>query len=65
MTANYYHMKNLLMLERKKLEKLDNEEYKKVPLPESFYNHIKNNQMTNPRVIQSENLLKIYKNLIL
>lgn len=64
LTAHYYNLKNLKMVEAKKLEKIDYDEFEIVPLPISFHNHIKNNQITNPRVIKFETILNMYKKLL-
>ncbi len=57
------------MLRRSKLGKLDfdfclDSENETIPIPESFYTHIKKKQLHNPYVLKSDNLLILYNKLL-
>jgi hypothetical protein len=68
--SHYYHCTDIIVAQYKQkvkfsLEKIDeNSNDVVVPLPVAFHNHIINNQLTNPHVLNSEFLLKTYKKLI-
>lgn len=62
--AYTYHLKNIMMSQRKKLPKIDFDKFEKVPLPESLFQHIEKNQLNNPLVQKSEIMVRLYKSLI-
>jgi hypothetical protein len=62
--AHYYHLRNIMMINYRTKVKINYNLYDYVPLPENFYYHIKENQLTNPFVINSDKQKNIYINLI-